>query len=111
MSYDFAVVGAGMFGSVFARLAADRYKKVLVVEKRAHVGGNCYTEKRDGVMVHVYGPHVFHTNDAEQWKWMNRFAAFRPMICRNVAMAKGRLWPLPINLMETLQALARSKTE
>jgi len=88
-----------MFGATFARAAADRGKRVLVVEKRDHIGGNCYTERREGIDVHVYGPHVFHTNDFELWNWMNRFARFRPMICRNVAMAKGKLWPLPMNLM------------
>lgn len=99
MTYDFAVIGAGMFGASFAREAADRGRKVLVVEKRPHIGGNCYTELREGIHVHTYGPHVFHTDDLELWNWMNGFARFRPMICRNVAMAKSRLWPLPMNLM------------
>lgn len=99
MSYDFTVVGAGMFGASLARSLADAGRKVLVIDKRNHIGGNCYTEKREGIDVHVYGPHVFHTDDFELWTWINGFARFRPMICRNVAMAKSRLWPLPMNLM------------
>ncbi len=99
MAYDFVVIGSGMFGATFARAAADKGKKVLVVEKRDHIGGNCHTEEVDGVQVHSYGPHVFHTDDRELWEWMERFTLFRPMICRNVAMAGGRLWPLPMNLM------------
>jgi UDP-galactopyranose mutase len=97
--YDFAVVGAGMFGASFARTMADRGRRILVLDKRSHVGGNCHTEIREGIQVHVYGPHVFHTDDPELWAWVGRFATWKPMICRNVAMAKGRLWPLPMNLM------------
>lgn len=97
--YDFVVVGSGMFGASFARAASDKGRKVLVVEKRDHIGGNCYTEEIEGIHVHKYGPHVFHTDDRELWDWMSRFATFRPMICRNMAVARGKLWPLPMNLM------------
>lgn len=99
MKYDFVVVGAGLFGSVFAREATDRGRKVLVIEKSQHVGGMCRTELRDGVLVHVFGPHVFHTNDERIWSWVNRFATFRQFMVRTKAISRGRVYTLPINLM------------
>lgn len=99
MAYDFVIVGAGMFGASLARELTDRGKKVLVVEKRLHTGGMCHTEMREGLVYHVYGPHVFHTNDEGMWKHVNRFSEFVPYITRTKAAAGGRLWSFPINLM------------
>lgn len=99
MSYDFVVVGAGLFGSTFARAAADRRRKVLVVDRLPHVGGMCYTERKHGVLLHAYGPHVFHTNDPDIWAWINRFASFYPFMVRTKALHQGRIYTLPINLM------------
>lgn len=109
MTYDFVVVGAGMFGSSFARTATDNGKKVLVIEKRPHIGGMCHTDLRDGVIFHTYGPHVFHTNDPAIWSFVNRFATFDQFIVRTKAIAKGHLWSLPVNLM-TLYQLWGTKT-
>ena len=74
--YDYLIVGAGLFGATFAREAADAGKKVLVIDKRPHIAGNAYTEKIEGINVHKYGPHIFHTNNEIVWKYVNRFARF-----------------------------------
>lgn len=95
MKYDFVVVGAGMFGATFARAATDRGKKVLVVDRQRYVGGTCRTETRDGVIVHVYGPHVFRTNNEQVWRFVNRFAKFRPHLTRVKTVYQGRVYPLP----------------
>jgi UDP-galactopyranose mutase len=71
---DFLVVGAGMYGSTFARLAADRGMKVLLIERRSHVAGSCYTEQTEGIHIHRYGPHIYHTSNTEVWSFLNRFA-------------------------------------
>lgn len=97
--YDAVIVGAGMFGSSFARLMTDAGKKVLVVEKRDHSGGMCHTDIRDGIVFHRYGPHVFHTNDPEIWAFVKRFSRWIPYTTRTKAMALGRLWSFPVNLM------------
>ncbi len=99
MRYDFVVVGAGLFGSALARELTDRGKKVLVVDSKPHIGGACYTERREGILVHVYGPHVFHTNDEKIWAWANRFTKFRPFMVRTKGISQGRVYTLPINLM------------
>ena len=74
--YDYLIVGAGLFGAVFAQQMTELDKKCLVVEKRSHIGGNVYSEEMKGIQVHKYGPHVFHTNDVEVWDYVNRFAKF-----------------------------------
>ena len=79
-AYDFTIVGTGLFGAVFANEAMKHGKKVLMVEKRDHIGGNIYTEKRDGIDIHRYGAHIFHTSDKEVWDYMNSLVAFRPFI-------------------------------
>lgn len=71
--YDYLIVSSGLFGAVFAHEAKKRGKSVLVLEKRSHTGGNCYCEERDGIHIHTYGPHVFHTDDKEIWDYVNRF--------------------------------------
>lgn len=103
MAYDFVIVGAGMFGATLARELTDRGKKVLVVERRNHIAGMTYTEKREGIVYHRYGPHVFHTNDERIWKYLHRFGTFRQFMVRTKAMAKGRLYSFPVNLMTLYQ--------
>ena len=96
--FDFLVVGAGLFGSVFAREAADHGKKVLVIEKRDHIAGNVYTQDIEGIHVHKYGAHIFHTNDQEVWNYVNRFAVFNRFTNSPVANYKGELYSLPFNM-------------
>ena len=98
MQYDFLVVGAGLFGSVFAREAADRGYSVLVVDKRNHIGGNIYTQPVEGIHVHVYGAHIFHTNEKYIWDYVNRFAEFNRFTNSPVANYKGELYSLPFNM-------------
>ncbi len=98
MKYDYLVVGAGLYGAIFAREARKKGKKVLVIEKRSHIGGNIYTEKVDGVQVHVYGAHIFHTNDEEVWRYVTQFARFNRYINAPVANYKGELYSLPFNM-------------
>lgn len=104
--YDYAVVGAGMTGAVFARSVAEAGKKVIVIDQRDHAGGNCYSENRHGVDVHVYGPHIFHTRSKGIWDFLDRFANFRPYRHQVVATPQNSsaIYPLPINL-STLYAL------
>ena len=98
--FDYLVVGAGFAGSVLAeRLAADGGKRVLVVDKRPHVGGNAYDHYNDdGILVHRYGPHIFHTNSREVFDYLSRFTAWRPYEHRVRASVDGQLVPIPINL-------------
>ncbi|WP_420129865.1 UDP-galactopyranose mutase [Longimicrobium sp.] len=98
--FDYLIVGAGFAGSVLAeRLAADAGKKVLVVDKRPHIAGNAYDEYNDdGVLVHRYGPHIFHTNSREVWDYLGRFTEWRPYEHRVRASVDGMLLPIPINL-------------
>ena len=98
MHYDYLIVGAGLFGAVFAREATDAGKRVLVVEKRPHIAGNVYTETVEGIHVHRYGAHIFHTNDTEVWNYVNRFAAFNRFTNSPVANFKGELYSLPFNM-------------
>lgn len=97
--YDYIIVGSGLFGSIFAHEARLKGKSVLVIDKRGHVGGNCYTEKREGVDVHVYGPHIFHTSDKRVWDFMNRFTAFNGFVNRPKVNYNGKIFSFPINLM------------
>ena len=96
--YDYLVVGAGLFGSVFARQAHDAGKRVLVVDKRPHVGGNVYTEEVAGIHVHRYGAHIFHTNDEGVWQYITRFARFNRFTNSPVANYRGELYSLPFNM-------------
>ena len=99
MGYDVVVVGAGFAGSVIAeRLASRSGKRVLVVDRRPHVGGNTYDELDDsGILVHRYGPHIFHTNSAEIFEYLSQFTAWRPYEHRVLASVRGMLVPIPIN--------------
>ena len=98
LMYDYLIVGAGLYGAVFAREAADAGKRVLVVDKRPNIAGNVYTEDVEGIKVHVYGAHIFHTNNREVWDYVNRFAAFNRFTNSPVANYKGELYSLPFNM-------------
>ena len=97
--YDYLIVGSGLFGSIFAHEALRKGKSVLVIDKRPHIGGNCYTEKREGIDVHVYGPHIFHTSDERVWKFVNQFATFNNYVNRPKVNYRGKIYSFPINLM------------
>ena len=96
--YDYLVVGAGLSGAVFARQASDSGKRVIVIDKRDHIGGNVYTEDIEGIHVHKYGAHIFHTNDKKVWEYVNRFAEFNRFTNSPVANYKGELFSLPFNM-------------
>lgn len=96
--YDYLVVGAGLFGAVFAHEAAQKGKKVLVVDKRSHIAGNVYTEEIENINVHKYGAHIFHTNNKEVWEYVNEFAEFNRFTNSPVANYKGELYSLPFNM-------------
>ena len=98
MKYDYLIVGAGLYGSIFAHEAAKKGKKVLVIDKRAHIGGNIYTEKQENINVHVYGAHIFHTNSKAAWDYINQFAEFNRFTNSPVANYKGELYSLPFNM-------------
>lgn len=100
VAFDALVVGAGFAGAVMAeRLASQAGQRVLVVERRSHVGGNAYDEHNEaGLLVHPYGPHIFHTNSAEVFSYLSRFTAWRPYQHRVLASVEGQLLPMPINL-------------
>ena len=101
--YDYLIVGGGFFGSVFAREMTDVGAKCLIIEKRDHVAGNCYTEAIGGIQVHKYGPHIFHTNDASVWSYVNRFAEFNRFSYRPKVSYRGKFFSFPINLMTLYQ--------
>lgn len=96
--YDYLIVGAGLFGAVFAQQAKKSGKKVLVIDKRDSVAGNIYTEEVEGINVHKYGAHIFHTNDKEVWDFVNSFATFNRYTNSPVANYKGELYSLPFNM-------------
>ena len=96
--YDYLIVGAGLFGCVFAREAADKGKRVLVIDKRGHIAGNIYTEEVEGINVHKYGAHIFHTSDKAVWEYVNRFAEFNNYINCPVARYKDELYNMPFNM-------------
>ncbi|HYQ56561.1 MAG TPA: UDP-galactopyranose mutase [Draconibacterium sp.] len=97
-TYDFLIVGAGLFGSVFAAEMKKRGKKCLVIDKRKHVAGNIYTEKREDINVHVYGAHIFHTSNKRVWEYVNNLVEFNRYTNSPVANYKGRLYNLPFNM-------------
>ena len=110
MNYDYIIVGAGFFGAICAHELNKVGKKVLVLESRSHIGGNCYTDNRDNINVHVYGPHIFHTSNKEVWDWINQFATFNNFVYTPVANYKGELYSLPFN-MWTFNQMWGTKTE
>lgn len=96
--YDYLIVGAGLFGSTFAQQAKAAGKSLLVLDKRDHIGGNIYTREMEGIQTHVYGAHIFHTNDKKVWEYVNRFAAFNRFTNSPVANYRGQLYSLPFNM-------------
>jgi len=96
--YDYLVVGAGLFGATFAYEAAKRGKRVKVIEKRDHIAGNIYTKEIDGIQVHQYGAHIFHTSNKEVWDYVNQFAEFNRYTNSPVANYKGEMYNLPFNM-------------
>lgn len=98
MKYDYLIVGAGLYGAVCAREAYKKGKRVLVIDKRDHVGGNVYTEKIEGINVHKYGAHIFHTNNKKVWDYVNQFAKFNRFTNSPVANYNGELYSLPFNM-------------
>ena len=82
MSFDYLIVGSGFFGAICAKHLHDQGKSVVVVEKRNHIGGNCYTEQKDGINIHTYGPHIFHTNNPTVWAWINSSQSLSLSDCR-----------------------------
>ena len=96
--YDVLIVGAGLFGATVAQCLREKGKNVLVIDKRDHVGGNVYTQEIEGIQVHKYGAHIFHTNDKTVWDYVNRFAEFNRFTNSPVANYKGELYSLPFNM-------------
>lgn len=107
--YDYLIVGSGLFGSVCARELTDKGFKCLVIEKRNHIGGNIYTENIEGINVHKYGPHVFHTNSEKVWSYVNRFAKFNGFVNTPIAISGGEVYSLPFNMF-TFNKLWNVKT-
>ena len=96
--YDYLIVGSGLYGSIFAREANNKGYKCLVIDRRDHVGGNIYNEKIEGIDVHKYGAHIFHTSDKKIWDYVNQFAEFNNYINSPIANYKGELYNLPFNM-------------
>ncbi len=118
MPFDYVIVGAGLYGATFARRMAEKGCSSLIVDRRSHIGGNCYTEKVDGISIHRYGPHIFHTNNQRVWEFVNRFAEFNRYRHRGCVKHGERLFSFPINLMTlhqlwgvTTPAAARQKLD
>lgn len=98
MKYDYIVVGSGLYGAIFAHEAKAKGKSVLVVDKRPNIAGNVYTEKQEGINVHMYGAHIFHTNDKRVWNYITQFAEFNRFTNSPVANYKGELYSMPFNM-------------
>ncbi len=98
MTYDYLIVGAGFFGAVFAHEATKQGKTCLVVEKRDHIGGNCYTEIIENIHVHRYGAHIFHTSDRAVWNYINQFTEFNNYVNCPIANYKGEIYNMPFNM-------------
>lgn len=98
MKYDYLVVGTGLFGATFAYEAKKKGKKCLVIDKRQNIGGNIYTKNVDGINVHIYGAHIFHTSNKEIWDYINQFAEFNRYTNSPVARYKNELYNLPFNM-------------
>ena len=107
--YDYLIVGAGLYGAVFAREMTDAGKKCLVIDRRDHIGGNIYTKEVEGINVHVYGAHIFHTDNKEVWDYVNRFAPFNRYTNSPVAFYGDEVYNMPFN-MNTFSRLWNIKT-
>lgn len=97
-AYDYLIVGAGLYGAVFAQKMKEAGKKCLAIDRRAHIAGNIYSEEIEGIQVHKYGPHIFHTDKEDVWEYVNRFARFNHFVYSPVANYKGELYNLPFNM-------------
>lgn len=109
MKYDYLIVGSGIFGATFAQQAKEKGKTALVVDKRSHIGGNVYTENKNGINVHFYGCHITHTDKKDIWDYMNRFVSFNNYRHKGIVNFKGKIFSFPINLM-TMNQLWGVKT-
>jgi UDP-galactopyranose mutase len=98
MKYDYLIAGAGFFGCICAHELTKAGYKVLVIDSRSHIGGNCHTEKKDGINIHTYGPHVFHTNNKKVWDWIGKFTEFNDFKLNVAADYKGEIYSLPFNM-------------
>lgn len=98
MDYDYLIVGSGLYGAVFAQEVKKAGKTVLVIDRRSHIAGNVYTEETEGINVHKYGAHIFHTNNKKVWEYVNKFAEFNRFTNSPVANYKGELYSLPFNM-------------
>ena len=98
MTYDYLIVGSGFFGSICARELTDAGKKVCVIDNRNHIGGNCYTSNKDGINIHEYGPHIFHTSNEQVWQWINQYVKFNNFTLRPVANYRNQIFSLPFNM-------------
>lgn len=96
--YNYLIVGAGLYGAVVAERLSKTGKKCLVIDRRDHIAGNVYSENVEGIQVHKYGPHIFHTNDTEVWEYVNRFADFNRFTLGTIANYKGEIYSLPFNM-------------
>lgn len=96
--YDYLIVGSGLYGAIVARELKNASYKVLIIEKRNHIAGNVYTEKRDNINVHVYGAHIFHTSDEKVWNYVNKYAKFNDFINSPLAYYKGEYYHMPFNM-------------
>jgi len=101
--YDYLIVGSGLFGSVCARELTDKGYRCLVIDKKSHIGGHCYSEKTDNINVHKYGPHIFHTSNKKVWTYINRFVEFNHFSYRPKVSYKNKLYSFPINLLTLYQ--------
>ena len=109
MKYDYLIVGAGLYGAVFAQEMKKAGKRCLVIEKRDHIGGNVYTERMEDIQVHKYGAHIFHTSNRKVWEYVNQFAEFNHYVNSPIAIYKDELYNLPFN-MNTFSKLWGIKT-
>ena len=98
MKYDYLIVGAGLYGAVFAHEAAGKGKSCLVIDRRDHIAGNLYTRETEGIQVHEYGAHIFHTSEKRIWDYVNQFAEFNNYINSPVAVYQDELYNLPFNM-------------
>ena len=96
--YDYLIVGAGFFGAICARTLQDKGYSVLVIENRNHIGGNCYTENRNGINLHIYGPHIFHTSNKEVWDWINQYVEFNNFVYSPLAIYDDKSYSLPFSM-------------
>lgn len=96
--FDYLIVGAGFYGSICAYELNKQGYKVCVIDSREHIGGNCYTEKKDGIHIHTYGPHIFHTSNEEVWQWINQFVSFNNFRLSPLAVYKGESYSLPFSM-------------